>query len=178
MVFMSKGLGSLFGAFMSTYLLKVLKFHHILVLSTLLISISVFLATQVTTVELFSFLYFLIDAAAVNINIACTVAVMRLKPVGYDPWVKALHFFYAFGAFLSPLLVSQLGIKAYVLYPLFGAIEALIFLYYSRKEPAELYLERTIKQKKKSGTNGRSFIHVPYLTEFLVALMLLIYTGS
>jgi len=45
MVFLSKGLGSLVGACLSTYLMKLLKFHHILVLSTLLISISVFLAT-------------------------------------------------------------------------------------------------------------------------------------
>jgi predicted MFS family arabinose efflux permease len=149
MVFLSKGLGSLVGACLSTYLMKFLKFHHILVLSTLLISISVFLATRVETVELFSFLYFLIDVAAVNINIVCTVAIMRLKPVGYDPWIKALHFSYAFGAFLSPLLVSQFGIKAYIIYPLLGAAEALIFSYHSRREPSELYLERTIKQKKE-----------------------------
>jgi fucose permease len=178
MVFLSKGLGSLIGACLSTYLMKLLKFHHILVLSTLLISISVFLATQVKTVELFSFLYFLIDVAAVNINIVCTVAIMKLKPVGYDPWIKALHFCYAFGAFLSPLLVSQFGIKAYVIYPLLGAAEALIFYYHSRREPAELYLESTIKRKIKSGPNARSFTNVPHLTEFLVILMLLIYNGS
>jgi hypothetical protein len=178
MVFLSKGLGSLVGACLSTYLMKFLKFHHILVLSTLLISISVFLATQVNTVELFSFLYFLIDVAAVNINIVCTVAIMRLKPLGYDPWIKALHFSYAFGALLSPLLVSQFGIKAYIIYPLLGAAEALIFSYHSRREPSELYLERAMKQKKKSGTNTRSFTQVPYLTEFLVVLMLLIYHGS
>jgi len=98
--------------------------------------------------------------------------------MGYDPWIKALHFCYAFGAFLSPLLVSQFGIKTYIIFPLFGAAEALIFSYHSRREPCELYLERTIKQKRKSGTNGRSFTPVPYLTEFLVILMLLIYTGS
>jgi MFS-type transporter involved in bile tolerance (Atg22 family) len=104
--FMLKGAGGLLGSFVAPLLESYMKLNKILSLSCILLGICSAVISDTNSMLIFSSMFFLLGMSIMFINILSTVAIIRIMPKrNTEAWIKALHFSFGIGAFVTTLYV-------------------------------------------------------------------------
>lgn len=175
-LFIFKGAGGFVGGLLGLALEKVMGLHTAMAISFSVIgvcSVGVHMSAGLLSLDL---LFLLIETAGMVMNICSTVCIFRLHGSRGEPWIKSLHFCYGVGAFLTPLVIGQLGMAAYSIYACVAVPMGLFMLLTKEKQADTVPLEMKEDGQASSGSIPEAEIPLDY--DVILAAFLLCGTGN
>ncbi len=105
-VFSSISAGHLLGSYVASRLYDKFRGHITIAIALILMSICLYSSALVTSLYMLVLFTFGIGLAKSAINVGCNTLLVWVQSKAVAPYMNALHFFFGFGAFLGPLIVT------------------------------------------------------------------------
>lgn len=122
MIFSARSLGHLFGSFFLGKRYDKYPGHPLLALVGCTIAAMAFLIPVSSIFLLTLGLMFILGMAQGLISVGGNTLIVWVHPATYSSYLIAIHFFFGFGAFLSPLFVAQVAVFTHELIVVFGIL--------------------------------------------------------
>jgi FHS family Na+ dependent glucose MFS transporter 1 len=116
----ASGFGYFLGSYLTGYLFDRLRPYSYLLICILIVPLVMFFIPLVGWSALFVPLFLLLGMSQSGMDVGSNTLIVWVHSNAVDPFMNGLHFFWAFGAFLSPLLVNQLTLAGGVEWAYWG----------------------------------------------------------
>jgi len=148
-LFTARSLGYLLGSFFGGRLYDQVTGHPVMVAVLLVMAVTMVLSPIFSVLWLLVAIFLITGLAEGALDVGGNVLLVWVHGSGVGPYMNALHFFFGVGAFLSPILIAQVGLRSDDLRWAYWALAALML-------PSAAWMWRVPSPRPGDGANVAS----------------------